>query len=70
MTRRQARAIERRNLIGEYVMGSVAILLTLLLAFNWMSGCGTFTRTIDGKIIHGSCVFIPSFAIHTPVTPQ
>lgn len=45
-------------------------LLTALLIANWFTGCGTFTRTIEGEIIHGSCVFIPAFAIHTPVTPQ
>ena len=70
MTRRQARAIARRNTIRDYVMGALFALLTTIVVINWMTGCGTFTRTPEGRIIHGSCVFIPAFAIHTPTTPQ
>ena len=70
MTCRQARSMARRNSIKEQVMCAFYALLTALLIANWFTGCGTFTRTIEGEIIHGSCVFIPAFAIHTPVTPQ
>lgn len=47
-------------------MGALCALLFTFLAINWIMGCGTFTRTIDGKIIHGKCVGIPAFAITTP----
>lgn len=70
MTRRQAQAIARRSQIKEFVVVTLFALLTTIIVINWMTGCGTFTRTPEGRIIHGSCVFIPSFAIHTPTTPQ
>ena len=37
------------------------ILGTLIgwLGINVITGCGDFTRTIDGEIIHGKCVAVP-----------
>lgn len=67
MTRRQRqRAAARRNIIAEYIVGALCALLITFVTINWITGCGTFTRTIDGKIIHGKCVGIPAFAITTP----
>lgn len=67
MTRRQCqRAAARRHTIADYIMGALCALLIAFVTINWITGCGTFTRTIDGKIIHGTCVGIPAFAITTP----
>ena len=41
------------------LLGALYGLLTAWVLVNWVTGCGTFERTIDGQIIHGQCVLIP-----------
>ncbi|MAS98930.1 MAG: hypothetical protein CMF29_08445 [Kiritimatiellaceae bacterium] len=43
----------------EMLQAIVIALLFSWVAINWVTGCGTYDRTIDGKIIWGHCVLVP-----------
>ena len=48
----------KHALIQAFQAITIALLISWV-AINWVTGCGEYTRTIDGKIIWGQCVLVP-----------
>ena len=45
--------------IKNTALGALYGLLIAWVVINWVIGCGEFTRTVDGQILHGKCVLVP-----------
>jgi len=57
----RARARRSRNDLSlrEFILAITCALLTTWVAINWITGCGTFESTLDGRILYGECVLVP-----------